>query len=92
VSESAGSRIEAARRRTAATKRSLGTAAVAGFLAVLGLAYASHHGSSSAAGVGGGLDGDEDAFVELDDGLEFGSFGSVAPSGGAPPQVRGGES
>ena len=86
MSEKTGSRIEEARRRAASAKRSIGAAAVAGFLAAVGLAWVSHPGSTSSSGTSAGFESDDVAPVSDDD-LDFGS-GSIAPSGSAVPQVQ----
>jgi hypothetical protein len=81
MAQQLSSRIEDARRRAARAKRALGTAAAAGFLAVGGVAYAGHAGTK-ATGVG---TTDSPVYAN-DDNFDFGS-GSIAPSGGAQPQV-----
>ena len=86
MNEKAGSRIEAARRRTASAKRSIGAAAAASFLAAIGLAWASHPGGASSSGTSVGFESD-DAVPASDDDFDFGS-GSLAPSGNAVPQVQ----
>jgi hypothetical protein len=89
MSEQAGSRIAEARRRAAGAKRRLGIAAAATFVAVLGLAWVSHPGASSSAASVSDTTSD-DSFVEPDDfgGFDSSGSGSVAPSGGAAPQVQ----
>ena len=86
MSEKTGSRIEEARRRTASAKKSIGAAAAAGFLAAVGLAWASHPGAASSSGTSVGVESDDAAPVSDDD-FDFGS-GSIAPSGNAVPQAQ----
>lgn len=96
MSEQGESRIAEARRRASDAKQKLGIAAAAGFVAVLGLAYASHPGestSSTAPATGTTVDQgrltQSDDF-EQDDDFDFGSgsSGSIAPSTGAAPQAQ----
>jgi hypothetical protein len=76
-------RIEAARQRAANVKRRLGVFAAAAFVALLGLAAASHGGTSSPV--------DNTSAVEqpaaTSDTFDFGTA-DVAPSGDDEPQVE----
>ena len=79
-------RIEAARQRAANAKRRLGALAAAGFVALFGLAAASHGGTASSA--------DDTSAVEqpaatTSDSSTF-NFGTadVEPSDGVSPQVQ----
>lgn len=91
-----GSRIAAAKQRTSDAKRTLVVGAVGAFVGAVGLAWASHPGSSASATSGAGdtasVGQDEGAFFfGEDDEDDFGGFnssGSIAPSGGAAPQVQ----
>ena len=87
------SRIAEAKRRALAAKQRLGVAAAAAFVAVAGLAWASHPGSTSSASPAGSTSADqsstdESTLEEEDDFGGFDSFGSIAPSGGATPQAQ----
>jgi len=88
------SRIEEARRRAFEAKQKLGLAAVTAFVAIVGLAYVSHPGSSTPASIATGADANEasdgtsSAFDDSDDFGGFDSFGSIAPSGGSAPQAQ----
>lgn len=82
-----GSRIEEARSRVAAAKRRIGVVATAGFMAVVGLAYASHPGTTSSSRVAT-VSANDDSFVESNNGLDFGYYGSLAPSSGSVPQMQ----
>jgi hypothetical protein len=78
-------RIEAARQRAANVKRRLGVLAAAGFVALFGLAAASHGGTSlsddtSAVEQPAAATNDSSAF-------DFGTA-DVAPSEGDAPQVQ----
>ncbi len=80
-------RIEAARQRATVVKRRLRVVAVAGFVALFGLAAESHGGASSASD-------DTSAVVQpaaatTSDGSTF-DFGTadVAPAAGLAPQVQ----
>ena len=86
MSEKTGSRIEEARRRTLAAKKSIGAAVLAGFLAAVGLAWVSHPGSAPSSGTSVSFASDDAAPV-ADKDFDFGS-GSIAPSENAVPQVR----
>ena len=94
MNEQQPSRIAEAKRRALAAKQKLGVAAAAAFVAVAGLAWASHPGSTSSAASAGSTSSDQSStddsssFEESDDFGGFDSFGSVAPSGGAAPQVQ----
>lgn len=89
MTEGPESRIADARSRAWTAKQRLGVGAVAGFVALLGLAWASHPGkATSPAGSGDSSTADQ-SFSQSDD--DFGgseSFGGIAPSGGGAPQVR----
>jgi hypothetical protein len=93
VTERGESRIAEARRRALEAKQKLGVAAGAAFVAIAGLAWASHPGSSTAAGSTSAdqssvtADGSSSA-EQNDDFGGFNSFGSIAPSGGATPQAQ----
>ena len=78
-------RIEAARQRAANVKRRLGVLAAAGFVALFGLAAASHGGTSTA----DGTSAVEQPAAATNDSSTF-DFGTadVAPSGGDEPQVQ----
>jgi hypothetical protein len=78
------SRIEDARRRASRAKRALGVGAAAGFLAVAGLAYASHPGASATSATS---TDDSTVQVQDDSTFDFGS-GSLAPSSGVQPQAQ----
>lgn len=91
MSELASSRIEDGRRRAASVKKSIGAAAVAAFLAAVGLAWASHSGTASSSGATRGFGTGDDSDPAFDDGFDFGR-GSFAPSGTAVPQVQSGVS
>ena len=88
------SRIAEAKRRALAVKQKLGVTAAAAFVAIGGLAWASHPGSTSSASSARSTAADQstsaenDSFLEGDDFGGFDSFGSIAPSGGATPQVQ----
>jgi hypothetical protein len=87
------SRIAEAKSRALAAKQKLGMAAAASFVAVAGLAWASHPGSTSSASSAGSTSADpsstDDSTFEQDDDFGgFDSFGSMAPSGGATPQAQ----
>jgi hypothetical protein len=89
MSEQGHSRIADARRRASSAKQRLGIAAAATFVAAFGLAWASHPGSTSSSSAATDTATNDESFSQTDD--EFGgleSFGSVAPSGGATPQVQ----
>lgn len=89
MSEQGHSRIAVARRRAARAKQRLGVAAAATFLAAFGLAWASHPGAaSSSAGATDTATNDESSSQTDDEFGGFDSLGSVAPSGGATPQVQ----
>ncbi len=89
MSEQGRSRIADARRRVSGAKQRLGIAAAATFVAAFGLAWASHPGASSSSTSVSGSAADDDAFFESDDDFGgFDSFGSIAPSTGAAPQVQ----
>jgi hypothetical protein len=77
-------RLEAARRRAANLKRRVGVFAAAGFVALFGLAAASHGGTPSSS--------DDPSAVQqpaTDDssGFDFGTA-DVAPSDGLEPEVQ----
>jgi len=87
------SRIAEAKRRALAAKQKLAVGAAAAFVALAGLAWASHPGSSSSASsasAGQSSSNDDSIFEEDDDFGGLGSFdsGSIAPSGGATPQAQ----
>ena len=86
MGERAVTRIDDARSRVTVAKRRISVVATAGFVAVVGLAYASHPGTASPSPVTVG--GDNHSFGESDDSLDFGYYGSIAPSFGSVPQVR----
>ena len=89
MSEQGHSRIADARRRASGAKQRLGVAAAATFVAAFGLAWTSHPGASSSSAAVTDTAANDDSFLQTDD--EFGgfdSFGSVAPSAGATPQVQ----
>ena len=94
MSEQQPSRIAEAKRRASAAKQKLGIAAAAAFVAVAGLAWGSHPGSTSSASSAGSTSAgqssiDDDTYFEQDDDFGgFDSFGSIAPSGGTAPQVQ----
>ncbi len=93
MSEQQASRIGEAKRRALDAKQKLGVAAAAAFVAILGLAWASHPGSSSGSSAGAAADqsssDQNDSFLAEDDDFGgFDSFGSIAPSGGAAPQAQ----
>jgi len=93
MSEQQPSRITEAKRRALAAKQKLGVAAAAAFVAVAGLAWASHPGSTASASSGGSTSADQSStddstFEQNDDFGGFDSFGSIAPSGGATPQAQ----
>jgi hypothetical protein len=94
MNEQQPSRIAEAKRRALAAKQKLGMAAAAVFVAVAGLAWASHPGSTSSASSAGSTSADQSSTdddstsEESDDYGGFDSFGSIAPSGGATPQVQ----
>ena len=79
-------RIEAARQRAANVKRRLSVFAAAGFVALFGLAAASHGGTSSSADDTGAV---EQPAATTDDSSTF-DFGTadVSPSDGLAPQVQ----
>jgi hypothetical protein len=79
-------RIEAAKQRAANVKRRLGVLAAAGFVALFGLAAASHGGTASSADDATAV---EQPAAESSDSSTF-DFGTadVAPSGGYAPQVQ----
>lgn len=88
------SRIEEAKQRALDAKQKLGVAAAAAFVGIVGLAWASHPGSSSAssaatAAANQNTFDEGGAFSEQDDDFEgFNSFDSIAPSGGSVPQAQ----
>jgi hypothetical protein len=87
MSERSGSRIEEARSRASAAKRRIGVVAAAGFVALVGLAYASHPGTASSSGaVSAGRS--DDSLAESQGQFDFGYYGSSAPASGAAPQVQ----
>ena len=93
MSEQQPSRIEEARQRALDAKQKLGVAAAAAFVAILGLAWASHPGSSSGSPSGAAADQssfeENGSFLEQDDDFGgFDSFGSIAPSGSDTPQAQ----
>jgi hypothetical protein len=94
VTERGESRIAEARRRALDAKQKLCVAAAAAFVAIVGLAWASHPGSSSAAASTSTdqssvtADDSSSAAEQDDDFGVFNSFGSIAPSGGATPQAQ----
>ena len=76
-----------------AAKQKLGMAAAASFVALAGLAWASHPGATASVSSGGSTSADQSStddstFQENDDFGGLDSFGSIAPSGGATPQVQ----
>jgi hypothetical protein len=85
------SRIEAARQRATGVKQVAAAGAVAGFLAVLLLAKASHPGTHASSSTSSGRA--QSTSEESDDDGSFG-FGSssVSPSGGTQPQAQTGVS
>ena len=93
MTEPQPSRIAEAKRRALAVKQELAAAAAA-FVAIGGLAWASHPGSTPSASSAGSTAADQSTSDENDSSLEgddfggFDSFGSIAPSGGATPQVQ----
>jgi hypothetical protein len=93
MQEQQPSRIAGAKRRALAAKQKLGLAAAATFVAVAGLAWASHPGSTSSASSAGSTSADQSSTStddstseESDDFGGFDSSSSIAPSGGAAPQ------
>ncbi len=99
MSEQSGSRIAEARRRAVDAKRKLAFGAAAAFVAIAGLAWASHPGSSVSGANGtlsgggtfdrNGMSSDDDGFFEEDDDFGgFDSFGGIAPSGKVAPQAQ----
>jgi hypothetical protein len=81
-------RIEAARQRAATVKRGLRMLAAAGFVALFGLAAASHGGTSSSPSADGTNAVEQPADEASETGLfDFGTA-DVAPSGGLAPQVQ----
>jgi len=91
MGEQGESRIAEARRRAYDAKQRLALGAVAAFVAVAGLAWASHPGSKATASDASSVDQDGWLVEPQDDGDDFGgfdSFGGLAPSGGAAPQAQ----
>ena len=92
MTEQAGSRIAAAKQRAADVKRTLVVGAAAAFVGVIGLAWASHPGSSSAtSGTSDATSEDQDQgffFGEDDDDFEGFPSSSIAPSGESAPQAQ----
>jgi hypothetical protein len=93
VTERGESRIAEARRRALDAKQKLCVAAAAAFVAIVGLAWASHPGSSSAAASTSAdqssVTADDSSSSEQDDDFGgFNSFGSIASSGSATPQAQ----
>ena len=93
MSEQQASRIAEAKNRALAAKQKLGPTAAAAFVAVAGLAWASHPGTTSSASSGStSVDqtsaDDDSTFEQEDDFGGFDSFGSIAPSGGSAPQAQ----
>lgn len=89
------SRIEEAKQRALDAKQKLGVSAAAAFVGIVGLAWSSHPGSSSASSAGTTATSqntfdESDSFSEDDDESfgDFNSFDSIAPSGGFVPQVQ----
>jgi hypothetical protein len=86
------SRIADAKARALSAKQKLVAVAAASFVALVGLAWASHPGSSSSSS-SASLDqgsGDQAGSFgeESDDFGGFDSFDSIAPSGGSQPQAQ----
>ena len=79
-------RIEAARERAAYAKRRLRVLAAAGFVALFGLAAASHGGTSSAADDTSAVEQPGDATSDSST-FDFGTA-DVAPSDDLAPQVQ----
>jgi hypothetical protein len=79
-------RIEAARQRAANVKRRLRVVAAAGFVALFGLAAASHGGTSSPADNTSAVEQPAPATSDSST-FDFGTA-DVAPSGGVEPQVQ----
>jgi len=86
------SRIGEAKARALGAKQKLVATAVAAFVAVFGLAWASHPGSNSSSGATSldqsPFDEGDSVGEESDDFRGFDSFGSIAPSGGSQPQAQ----
>ena len=84
------SRIAEAKARALGAKQKLVAAAAAAFVAVFGLAWASHPGSSSSSGATSldqrPFDEGDSVGEESDDFGGFDSFDSIAPSSGSQPQ------
>ncbi len=81
MSNAAPSRIEEARQRASAAKQAAVALAVAGFLAVLLLARASHAGTSSVSSTSSSTP--STSSTQSSDGFDYGSP-SVAPSTATP--------
>ena len=93
MTERPESRIADARSRAWTAKQRLGVGAVVGFVALLGLAWASHPGKATVPAGSGDSSTAGQSFSQSDD--DFGgldSFGGIAPSGAAAPQVQSGVS
>jgi hypothetical protein len=93
MQEQQPSRIAEAKRRALAAKQKLGLAAAATFVAVAGLAWASHPGSTSSASSAASTSADQSSTANstLEEDDDFGGFdssSSIAPSGGATPQAQ----
>jgi hypothetical protein len=95
MTERGSSRIAAARQRVLAAKQRLAIAATAGFVALVGLAWASHPGKSSgsvATSSDASVDRGVTFFEEDGDFGGFDSFDGIAPSNGPTPQIQTGVS
>ena len=90
MSEQRPSRIAEAKQRALDAKQKLGFGAAAAFVAVVGLAWASHPGSSSGSPASSDQGSAEsDSFFEEDDDFGgFDTFRSIAPSGSGTPQAQ----